>query len=224
MDPPAIKHCSVALSYKYRQSHPEMDKWDFYSYMGKKVGNEIVREIAEKIIQVTEVSLVYAGADPYAKRLSFNGYSFIDRDENENKGEIMDKEMELQIKKISSENEELKKKILILEEKNTDLEARNLEVLALAELGKESLQSLRGETEKNYRLCFEDKIEDSMLNLIKEGDIEIVKSFNLSYKQMAEKLHPMQNGTRQSSVESNGNTSKELSTETSKDIEFYANM
>ena len=66
-DPPAIDACSVTIHTKAEQSHPDMDRWAFYENLGREVDGKVCRFIVTEIRRVTEVSLVYAGADPYAK-------------------------------------------------------------------------------------------------------------------------------------------------------------
>lgn len=67
--PPAINCCSVTVYFDGVQSHPDMDSWDFWCAMGTKVDGRIVCYIATRFKRITEVSLVYAGADPLARSL-----------------------------------------------------------------------------------------------------------------------------------------------------------
>ena len=75
MSPPAIRSCSVGISFDALKSHPEMDRWDFMDLLGREVDGQVVRYIVSAINRISEVSLVYAGADPNARSLSFHSMS-----------------------------------------------------------------------------------------------------------------------------------------------------
>lgn len=69
-DPAAISSCSVTVEWRGRRSHPALDGWEFWCHLGEEVGGEVVRWIVEEIVRIHEVSLVYSGADPFARSLS----------------------------------------------------------------------------------------------------------------------------------------------------------
>ncbi|EKR93301.1 hypothetical protein LEP1GSC163_0931 [Leptospira santarosai str. CBC379] len=71
-DPPVLDSTSVGIQYTYERSHPDLDF--FYSNLGREIDGQIVRFIITKILAVPETSIVYAGADPNAKRLSLNHF------------------------------------------------------------------------------------------------------------------------------------------------------
>ncbi|EMM75632.1 hypothetical protein [Leptospira santarosai] len=71
-DPPVLDSTSVGVQYTYEKSHPDLDF--FYSNLGREIDGQIVRFIITKILAVPETSIVYAGADPNAKRLSLNHF------------------------------------------------------------------------------------------------------------------------------------------------------
>jgi hypothetical protein len=66
-DPPAITRISVQVNWDVEKSH-DMDDYAFFSSLGKKVDGELVRWIITRIRRYGELSLVWSGADPYAKR------------------------------------------------------------------------------------------------------------------------------------------------------------
>ena len=61
---------SVTIRFNWKKSHPKMDDFDFMLALGTTVDGELVRVLVTKILQVLEISLVYAGADPYARDLT----------------------------------------------------------------------------------------------------------------------------------------------------------
>ncbi len=73
-DPPILDSTSVGIRFTYERSHPDLDY--FYSNLGREIDKHIVRFIITKILSVPETSIVYAGADPNAKRLSIHTTSY----------------------------------------------------------------------------------------------------------------------------------------------------
>ncbi len=61
---------SVTVDFEWEPSHPDMDKWDFLCKLGEEVNGELVRVLVTKIVGIYEISLVWEGADPYAKGVS----------------------------------------------------------------------------------------------------------------------------------------------------------
>lgn len=59
---------SVGIYMQTKKSHEFEDAWDFYYLLGHEVDGSIVRFIVTEIDEITEFSLVWAGADKYAKR------------------------------------------------------------------------------------------------------------------------------------------------------------
>ncbi|AVQ10730.1 Uncharacterized protein XB16_0383 [Leptospira santarosai] len=71
-DPPLLDSCSVGIQFTFVKSHPQLE--NFYWHLGEEIDGSIVRLVVTKILAVPEVSIVYAGADPNAKRLSLNHF------------------------------------------------------------------------------------------------------------------------------------------------------
>lgn len=72
-----INSCSVTVVFDWEASHDFEREGDFYWHIGEMIddgkGTEMVRRIATKIIAYEESSLVWLGADPYAKMLDSTG-------------------------------------------------------------------------------------------------------------------------------------------------------
>ena len=68
MDPPSIHSNSVSVNFKWEQSHPSMDREEFWDKLGSydKDGN-MVRKVVSEIITYYHTSLVDHGADPFAQ-------------------------------------------------------------------------------------------------------------------------------------------------------------
>ena len=79
---PHIQSVSVSVSYNWQPSHTFQDRngqeddWEFENLIGTIVEGRMVRRIVTEIIEFYETSLVYLGADPFAKILDENGKPF----------------------------------------------------------------------------------------------------------------------------------------------------
>lgn len=70
--PSPIQSCSAGVEYTWKPSHEFQDSFDFYWHLGEEISingkKEVVRMVAIELLEVSEGSLVWMGADPYAKR------------------------------------------------------------------------------------------------------------------------------------------------------------
>jgi hypothetical protein len=76
-DPPTVRCCSSGVEFEFRKSHEELDDYDFWHYQGRVIeeGGEIVRCIVTKINDIYELSFVWSGADPNARKIDTDGAS-----------------------------------------------------------------------------------------------------------------------------------------------------
>jgi hypothetical protein len=69
MDPPAIHSTSMTVLFEFEFSHPDLvEQGRFWQLLGDEVEGSIVRLIVTKIQEYWEASLVFPGADRFAKR------------------------------------------------------------------------------------------------------------------------------------------------------------
>jgi hypothetical protein len=71
MSPPAIHSTSMTVLFEFEYSHPDMaaeNKYKFLNNLGEDVDGEIVRFIVTNIREYWEASLVFQGADRFAKK------------------------------------------------------------------------------------------------------------------------------------------------------------
>lgn len=66
----AIHSASVEVYFEYKKSHPDLA--DFWYHFGEEIDGKPVCLIVTNIVSYGEISLVWQGADVYAKRLSAN--------------------------------------------------------------------------------------------------------------------------------------------------------
>lgn len=64
-----IDSASVTVYFTWEASHEFEHDHDFYYHIGEMVEGEMVRRIAQEVVEYEESSLVWSGADPYAKIL-----------------------------------------------------------------------------------------------------------------------------------------------------------
>lgn len=76
---PHIQSVSITVTYEWEPSHVFTDSsgndddWEFERKIGHIIDDEMVTRIVTKIIDIFESSLVWLGADPFAKILDENG-------------------------------------------------------------------------------------------------------------------------------------------------------
>ncbi|WP_017852016.1 hypothetical protein ACO1KB_19215 [Leptospira interrogans serovar Szwajizak] len=99
-DPPILDSCSVGIQFTFIKSHTYLE--NFYWHLGEEIDGSIVRLIITKIISVSEVSMVCAGADPNAKKLSLNHFEQISSDPGEEKIQTGENSMKLNAKQITA--------------------------------------------------------------------------------------------------------------------------
>lgn len=69
----ALDSGSVTISFNFDQSHPDMDPFDFLMNLGSKVDGETVRALVTDVTRCLEYSVVWQGADAYAKVIGEDG-------------------------------------------------------------------------------------------------------------------------------------------------------
>jgi hypothetical protein len=68
-----IQCCSVSVIFEWEASHEFEREGDFYWHLGEIIDDEMVRRVAVDIVDYAESSLVWLGADPYARMLDDKG-------------------------------------------------------------------------------------------------------------------------------------------------------
>ena len=66
--PPLVEACSISLAFNWEKSHPQLEDWQFWMRLGEEIDGSPVRVVVSEIIAVEHIGLVYAGADPTARR------------------------------------------------------------------------------------------------------------------------------------------------------------
>ena len=70
----AIQSNSVTVDFKWKMSHTFENEWDFYDKVGT-IGEDgkMIRRIVVEVIDYFETSLLWLGADPFAKKITDSG-------------------------------------------------------------------------------------------------------------------------------------------------------
>ncbi len=132
-----IHSASVTVSFEWKPSHPQlMDDGTFFEKMGEEIDGDLVRIIVTKIERFLEISLVWQGADEYAKQIGPKGRPVGQSLETDPQHEIGQLSYNSQISK-EEEMEELKR--LLNKTFGTDVRADNFANLLEERIGKEKL-------------------------------------------------------------------------------------
>lgn len=230
MRPPALHSGSVGIRFKWQKSHPDLDQ--FWYKLGTTVDNKLVTIDITEITSYTEFSVVYQGADPYAKQ-QLRAPEFGNEQETnaattsgttalQNIETHAQEETNVKLKKKQCEKLGLKTETLFAKGDEIDLSQEQFDAIMLdaervhaaqaeeiaalkpkAELGAQFEKAQRDEADKFYRLCNADSIDEGMVKALKDLPIETVQALAKDYKARAEKLHPGKE--RQSSASGDGN-------------------
>lgn len=217
MRPPALHSGSVGIRFKWQKSHPDLD--GFWNKLGTTVDNKLVTIDITEITSYTEFSVVYQGADPYAKQQLIapeNGNAPETNAEAtpaatalQNIETHAQEETNVKLKKKQCEKLGLKTEAMFAKGDEVELSQESFDALMLdaervhtaqaeeiaalkpkAELGAQFEKAQRDEADKFYRLCNPDGIDESMVKALQTLPIETVQALAKDYKSRAEKLHP----------------------------------
>lgn len=161
----ALHSASVTVSFEWKPSHPDlMETNTFFSSLGEEIGGQLVRLIVTKILKYWEISLVWQGADKYAKQINEDGEPIVENFsskksedlsnlDNNKQEETMDKLKKLLQEKfgveVTEENfaELLDKKIVseknALFDENVKLKESNKEIQEKFEASRKELEESR---------------------------------------------------------------------------------
>jgi hypothetical protein len=207
LEPPAIKSCSVGIYFNAEKSHPNLKNYEFYNRLGEEFDGSLVRYVVKEVLEVSEVSLVYAGADPHAKKL-FKGWSIEEMDLDKKLNSVlvlfgldMSTDFDLNLKSIETVVKTLQSENKRLESSVKDLETKLESSKKFVELGMANEREIREQALKNYRAFALETPDEKIVQLLEKGELGVVKSLGLDYKQRLEERHRLNaNGNRQSSV------------------------
>lgn len=181
----AVYSNSVGIQFTYAMSHDYDNIWEFREAVGTihADGRMVHMEVTE-VIEIHETSLVYLGADPYAKRIGDNGLINVDNGGvyeglNKNKAQLsFKKEYETNKFNISCG---LTKNVLFLTGKkdstisatnqNNDIDMdKNIVAALLAKFGVSSVEDLTEDFIKNFGAK-----ETSTLSAVKSLALSVVQ-------------------------------------------------
>lgn len=208
-----VNRFSITLSFNWEKSHKMKDN-TFLESLGEVIDGELVRLIVTKITSITEVSLVYFGADPNAKALSReaiqnqnkNNALEVSGDKEENKVDeeikkLLEAAMQRDIKTDLQYSQAVKDVLKELEKAKTDNQALETQVAALQaakEFRDTVTQSLRDDVLKDARKVGLGKVKARDEMLIQQADYNGLLELKKDFQGELEAMFP---GERRSSVE-----------------------
>ncbi|MCL8268167.1 hypothetical protein M9Y82_16345 [Leptospira weilii] len=125
-DPPILDSCSAGIQFTYIKSHPNLE--NFYWHLGEEIEGSVVRLVITKIIAVSEVSIVCAGADPNAKKLSLNHFEESSSEPGEEKPQT-EENMKLKAKLLAALGLSLESLGLVKQGEEVELSSEQYEVV-----------------------------------------------------------------------------------------------
>jgi len=161
IQPPAIHSASVTTFFLWSKSHPDLTDDEFFAHLGEERDGSVVRIIVDEILSFGEISLVWQGADPFAKR----------KMAKLKKGE-----------KVDGINQ-LKQEIIELKKKNEELTTQLNTSQILVKVGKEHIENVKKETESLYRLIHPSPDEEFIKIMIKDAPFEQVSVLKKEYEE-----------------------------------------
>lgn len=207
----ALRSASVTIWFEYERSHPALT--GFYDRLGEEVDGELVRFIVTRITQAAEVSIVWAGEDPYAKSLAAaGGKTETGLTEPNNKG---DEEMKLTASLLALVGlsataaptaEELETKFKeVLAGKQSEIDGLTPD----AELGRQALKETRETAVARYKALKGEKIQQAFVDgVILKADLATARALLQEYDTALDEAAPLAceacggKMTRRSSVQS----------------------
>ncbi|PKL32996.1 MAG: hypothetical protein CVV45_09890 [Spirochaetae bacterium HGW-Spirochaetae-10] len=193
MDPPALHSTSVEVHFQADRSHGNMG-WEFWENLGREVDGEIVRFVIRSIRGIGETSLVYSGADPYAKALSSEesgkGKGILTMNRNEQNGDGTGK---TEIESLKADLAAMKK-----QEGETRKSLEAYEALgsvehfkALVDGEAKRLEEQRADAMKAYLAVEGESASDAMKTLIEKASLEEATNLAATFKRKLEDKHPV---------------------------------
>lgn len=230
--PPLLDATSAGIRLDYERSHPKMSEFQHYMQLGEEVNGEIVRYIVKDILDVLEVSIVFRGADKFAKRLSeseekdFDYYTkILNKKENSLKltkeqiQAVNFTESDLKILGLSNDGCEIDQiqfdmiigRLAVKEKEIATYQEAEKRNQKLIEFGVAYEESIRQEALKNYRAFALENQDENIISFLESGNLETVKTFSEDYKKRLQEKYPENGNKRQSSqdLDAESNTESE---------------
>ncbi len=155
----ALHSVSVTVSFEWKPSHPKlMDEHNFWNNLGIEVDGEMVRIVVTRIEKFWEISLVWQGADQYAKQIGADGKVV----------HMAANHASLAHASEANHKQESTMDILELLKKHLGL-GKDVEVTS------ENVEQLIGKHTESYRALEQDKFQKSLDALTKSHGEEVTK-------------------------------------------------
>lgn len=188
LNPPTVSRFSTTVLFDFQRSHPDLDTWQFWAMLGEEHDGEIVRLIVTEIINYSEISVVWYGADPYAEKFILGGGV-------ENKGVPPERREETTmptptLEKLAAEHpavllelkelRDLAAKVPQLEKEQEVLAEKVLAVRAKAAVGEEYIKDQQERAKKAFALIHPDGVPEDDIHVravaayAKKGEIEML--------------------------------------------------
>ncbi len=209
-NPPLVEACSVSLAFNWEKSHPQLEDWQFWMRLGEEIDGTPVRVVVTEIINVEHVGLVYAGADPSARRQDKPTENLEPAAPVIGLAETVPEEAALSAHLAASTaatapNSQVSEVTLGVESPvwqllqvtapdRSQLESKTAELVVWADLGRTALDELRSDVRKLIiRLdgAYEQSYSQGLLEVVAEANAPTLKALRHEYQRRLETLVPL---------------------------------
>lgn len=214
----AIHSASVTVSFEWQPSHPKLMKENtFFDSLGEEIDGSLVRIVVTEIQKFWEISLVWQGADEFAKQIDKENQpakqSALQENLTNNQLNFnpsphekiaMDKLNALMNEVFNTQVTEANFKEVLqthtqsivdefqakADQQITKLEANLSELKTHALLGAQYLNDERNETIRLYKLAKENTVSEAILKTLEKAELETIQAFKKEFEQEVENKFP----------------------------------
>ena len=210
-DPPTLHSVSVGVEFEWEKSHPKMSDRDFWYNFGDEIDGKVVELIVTKITKFNEISVVWQGADPNAKRLSADGSDEGEFDmlkaelakalglDPESGDEVLLTELtkalnkpalvdNVQVEALTAQVADLEGQLATATEQLDKITPASEELVSQASLGAQYLNDQRTEAVRLFKLVEGEKAAENILTMLGGCNLETAKAYIDLYAPKAEAM------------------------------------
>lgn len=208
--PPLVEACSVSLGFNWEKSHPQLEDWQFWMRLGEEIDGAPVRVVVTEIISVEHVGLVYAGADPSARRQDQPTEDLEPAAPGDGRVAIVPENVALTANLAASTaatapnpqeggvtlraDSPVWQLLQVTAPDRGQLETKTAELVVWADLGRTALEELRSDVRKLIiRLdgAYEQSYSQGLLEVVAEANAPTLKALRHEYQRRLETLIPL---------------------------------
>ncbi|MEE9466382.1 MAG: hypothetical protein V3W14_12515 [Candidatus Neomarinimicrobiota bacterium] len=208
--PPLVEACSVSLAFNWEKSHPQLEDWQFWMRLGEEIDGTPVRVVVTEIISVEHVGLVYAGADPAARRQGKPAEDLESPALGIGRAATVPEDATLTANLTAAAaapapnpqedgvtlaaDSPVWQLLQVTAPDRTQLESKTAELVVWADLGRMALEELRSEVRRliiRIDGAYEQSYSQGLLEVVAEANAPTLKALRHEYQRRLETLVPL---------------------------------